>query len=71
MTNYPSDWVPAPRDHIPGETEFERAIRLEAESERRFREFVLRFAAPDDRVPCACPPAGDYSPQDVADGRTS
>lgn len=54
---YPSDSVPAPKDHIPGETEFERAIRLEVESQRRFEAAVARFAPVGERVPCAVPVA--------------
>jgi len=67
--DYPSDWVPAPSDHVPGEDEFLRAVRLEVESERRLREFIQSFPPPDKQVPCALPPAGDYSPQDIANGR--
>lgn len=62
---YPSDFVPAPMDHVSGEDEFLRAIRLDAESERRLRAMVEGFS--DERV--ASMVAGGYGPQDVADGR--
>lgn len=54
---YDSDFVAAPRDYIPGETEFLRAIRLEAESQRRFDALVASFAPEGERVPCAVPVA--------------
>lgn len=43
---YASDYVPAPLDHVPGETEYGRAIRLGAESEARLRAAMARFGPP-------------------------
>lgn len=69
MTDYPSDWVPAERGRLRGESEFERVNRLGAEAEVRARESAMNFALEGRRVACACPPAGDYGPNEIANGK--
>jgi hypothetical protein len=60
------DYEQAPRDHI-RETQAELVDRRMREEEVRWAEAEAAFAG--QRVPCACLPAGDYSPQDIANGR--
>lgn len=65
---YPSDFEPVSRLYI-RETQAQLVDRRMQESEARWAAQDAAMVPPGWRVPSACLPAGDYSVQDIANGR--